>query len=181
MSYEWATLPNVISKWPRVPFSARPTSVLCWCPSTPTKTWRSTPRTTWSDTAESTSTRSRRTCESTLLQHFFSLITKSSRREQRFSISCFLLPCFPVVKAVCHRLLNTLGCQRLPRRVAQRCIVKYPPGAVTLLRHALAVWPSSVVSPTVGQTWLREADSQCETFPRRWSGRSFSPRPSRPQ
>lgn len=71
LSYKWATLPNVISKWPRVPLSARRTSVLCWCPSTPTKTWRSTLRTTWSDTAESTSTRSRRTCESTLLQNFF--------------------------------------------------------------------------------------------------------------
>lgn len=37
-------------------------------------------------------------------------------------------------------MLNALEFQRSPRQIAQRCAVKYPPGAVTLLRHALAVW-----------------------------------------
>lgn len=166
---------NVISKWIRILLSVRRTSVLCWFQSTPTKSWRSTPRTTWSDTAESTSTKSRHTCESTLHVVLYSVKAAEENRE----LSLCLVPLLFAQRVTI--LLNTLEFQRLPRQIAQRCTVKYPPGAVTLLRHALAVWPSSVVSPTVGQTWLREADSQCETFPRQWSAASFSLRPSRPQ
>lgn len=45
-------------------------------------------------------------------------------------------------------------------------------------RHPVASCSSclalpSVVSPTVGQTCLREADSRCDTFPQQWSAQSF--------